>query len=386
MKPLLATLLLILLCISLQANDSIQVKINQLSFSAKDSIQFACRIPNYATQGLAAVTLNVWIQDLESKQTWKFRYPVLNGECDASLAIDSAIKPGKYAVNFIVQKGLFRLRGLVKNHYKEKSLNYLMIVKGKKSFFNTVDLGSANNFTIKNVLFEDEAFFVFTPPGKVKRNELLIDVAAPLDSTFEPLAIFTQLIDVKPELNPNGNTGHPKYNFDFQKTYTNTTLPDVVVTYKGKKKIEQYDETYSNGLFKDNNAKVFDGLESDEIARASDIETFLQSKIPGLSITRSEIGESVIQWRQEPVVIYVDEFMMETGTPIPVAPSDVAMIKVYNPPASVNSGIGKSAESPSMGFSGAIAIYTKKGSFDNNTNRRFRFTFKGYTALEGIWR
>lgn len=387
MKHLLSILLLLCSFVYAKANDSIQVKMNQFSFSAKDSIQFACRIPDYATTGLAAATLNVWIQDIESKQTWKFRYPVLNGECDASLAIDSAIKPGKYAINFILQKGLFRLRGLIKNQYKEKSLNYLMMAKGKKNFFNSIELGSANNFTIKNVVFEDEAFFVFTPPGKVKKNELLIDIAAPLDSAFEPVAIFTQLIDVKPELNPNASAGHVKYNFDFQKTYTNTTLPEVVVTYKGKKKIEQYEETYSTGLFKDESAKIFDGLENDDIAKATDIETFLQSKVPGLTITRSELGESIIQWRNEPVVIYVDEFMMETGTLIPVAPSDVAMIKVYNPPASVNSGVGKSAESPSMGFSGAIAIYTKRGAFDNtNNNRRFRFTFKGYSALESVWR
>ncbi len=386
MKRYLATFLLICSALTVEANDSIQVKINQFSFSAKDSIQFACRIPNYASQGLAAITLNVWIQDIETKQTWKFRYPVLNGESDVSLAIGDSIKPGKYAVNFILQKGLFKLRGLVKNQYKSKSLNYLMMIKGKKSFFNSVDLGTANSFNIKNVLFEDEAFFVFTPPGKVKRNDLLIDVATPLDSAFEPIAIFTQLINVKPELNKDSSDYNPKYTFDFQKTYINTTLPDVVVTYKGKKKIEQYDETYSSGLFKDDNAKVFDGLDNDEISRFADIETFLQSKVAGLTITRSELGESIIQWRQEPVVIYVDEFMMETGTMIPVAPTDVAMIKVYNPPASVNSGIGKSPDSPSMGFSGAIAIYTKKGNFDNNTNRRFRFTFKGYTALESVWK
>jgi hypothetical protein len=376
MKYISSLILTAFIFFTAQAGDSIQVKINQTSFSAKDSIQFACKIPDYANRGLAAATLNVWVQDIEKQHTWKFRYPVLNGELEAGLAIGDSIRAGKYAVNFILQKGLFKIYGHIKNKFNDKSLNYLMMIKGKKSFFNTVDVGDGGSFLIKNVLFEDEAFFLFTPSKKVKRNDLIIDVTTPLDSTFNPIAIFTQVIDVKPEQTV-ANIPAPAYKFDFGKTLANTTLPDVVVTYAGKKKVEQYEETYATGLFKDNNGRMFDGLSSDEIARSVDVETFLLTRIPGISVAHPELGSTDLVWRNQPVTIYIDEFKLEPGDPIYIVPSDVAMIKVFPPPASINSG-GNGG--------GAIAIYTKRGAFDDHSKSHYKFTFKGYTALDSVWR
>ena len=181
------------------------------------------------------------------------------------------------------------------------------------------------------------------------------------------------------------------YSFNFSQTYLNTTLPEVVVTAKGKKKVDQYNETYSTGLFQDDNAKVFSGLDNDDIANAADIETFLIANVAGLSMARIDLGYYYFSWRNEPVAIYIDEFRMSDCEAINISPSDVAMIKVYPPPASMNSGIPKSAvssdecQAKTSGFSGAIAIYTKKGSFDDRRTSRFRFTIKGYNALQSSW-
>jgi hypothetical protein len=238
-----------------KAGDSIDIKISQLSFGAKDSIHFSCRIHDYAVKGLAAATLNVWIQDIEKKQTWKYRYPVLNGELDASLAIGDSIPPGRYALNFILQKGLYKIQGMVRNNYSHGSLNYLMLLKGNKKLVNAVELSESGAFLIRNILFEDKSFIVFTPEKKVKKNDLYISISTPLDSAFSPLAIFTQLVDVKPELQKKVPGKIPSYTFDFNRSYTNTTLPEVVVVAKGKTKVDQYNQTYSTGLFQDENAK-----------------------------------------------------------------------------------------------------------------------------------
>jgi hypothetical protein len=369
------------------AGDSIDIKINQLSFSSKDSIHFSCRIYDYAARGLAAATLNVWIQDVEKKQTWKFRYPLLNGELDASLAIGDSIPPGKYAVNFILQKGLYKIQGEVRNNYSHQALNYLMLLKGNKKLINAVDISPGGAFVIKNILFEDRSFIVFTPEKKVKKNDLFITISTPLDSAFTPLAIFTQVIDVKPELQKKTSTKTVPYKFNFEQTYTNSTLPEVIVISKGKTKADQYNEMYSTGLFQDANAKVFDGLETDDIANSVDIETFLEYKIPGLIVRRPDGGNPYMVWRNEPVVVYIDEFRLEQGDPIYIVPSDVAMIKVYPPPAAVNSGISTNPENPrGAGFSGAVAIYTKKGAFENNSTRRYKFNLKGYTGFASAWK
>lgn len=359
------------------AGDSIDVRINKLSFSAKDSIHFSCRVHDYAAKRLAAATLNVWIQDRSTKQTWKFRYPVLNGELDASLAIGDSIPPGRYAINFILQRGLYSIKGELRNNHSHKSLNYLMMLKGNRKLVNSVELAGDGKFAIRNILFEDISFLVFTPEKKVKKNDLLISIETPLDSAFIPLAVFTQMIDVKPELMPVTTPEYENYRFDFGETYSNSTLPDVTVIARGKSKIEQYNDMYSTGLFRDDNARMFDGLQSDEISKSIDIETFLEYKIPGLRISRPDGENPYLVWRDEPVVVYIDEFRLEKGDPIYVNPSDVAMIKVYNPPAAVNSGFS---------FGGAIAIYTKKGAFENNSTRRYKFFVKGYTGFESTWK
>lgn len=368
------TLLLILISFTASAGDSIEVRISKFSFSSKDTIEFSCSIPGYSTRGLAAATLNIWIQDLEKVHTWKYRYPVLNGEVSGSLAIGDSVKPGKYAVNFILQKGLFRIEGVVKNNFSHNSLNYMMLTKGKQTIFNSVSLDPTGAFVVKNILFQDEAFFVFTPGRKVKHNDLFINASTPLDSAFIPVAIFTQIIDVKPELRKN-NGRDPAYSFDFAKTFLNTTLPDVVVTHT-KTKLQQYEQTYVTGLFKDDNARVFDGMDNSDLANAIDIPTFLQQKIPGLRIERDNNDRMI--WRNEPVTVYVDEYRMDEGEPLIVYPSEVALIKVYDPPANMLNG--------SAGAGGAVAIYTKKGAYENNSTRRFKFTFKGYTGLDSVWR
>lgn len=372
--------------ISSNARDAIEIKLNKLSFNASDTIEFSCRINDYASKKLAAATLNVWIQDIVTKRTWKFRYPVINGEIEASLIVTDSIRSGKYAMNFILQPGLFRIVGDVKNT-GENSLNYIMRLKNGQKLINAVPVNAAGYFTVKNILFENDAVIAFAPSKKGKRNELNISIATPMDSAFTPIAVFTQLIDIKPGSLQTSLAGS-SYQFNFERTYNNTTLPEVIVTGKQKRKVDEFNEKFSIGLFQGEN-KLFDGLESDEIAATADIETFLQKHVPGLIFTRAAgdaNGMTYITWRNEPIVIYIDEIPLDTGENIYVTPSDVAMIKVYNPPAMVNIA-GRTAGDPtSKVFSGAIAIYTKRANFGlHDDKNRHSFNIKGYTPLAGIW-
>jgi hypothetical protein len=362
------------MAVTSKANDSLSIAINRSIFHTGDSIEFSCSLPYYQQMGLAAITLNAWIEDLETHKIWKYRYPVLNGKLNAALVVGDSIRPGKYAINFILQRGLFKLNGMLRNNYSHNSLNYLMMLKGKRSIFNNIELSPTGAFTLKNILFEDQSFILFSPAKKVKRNDLFISISTPLDSMFSPIATFTQLIEVNPEQIKTKPEPTIAYKFNFETAYTNTTLPDVIVKTKVKKLVEQYNETYSTGLFKDGDAKVFDGLESEDITNSIDIPSFLRARIPGLIVN----NDNTMRWREQPVVVYVDEFRMDEEDPIYVNPSEVAMIKVFEPPASMING--------GTSFGGAIAIYTKRGAFENNQSRRYKFMINGYTALESTWR
>lgn len=364
----------LLLCAA-TANDTIQVRFSKPAYAAKDSIEFSCRIQGFAEKGLAAATMNVWIQSVQTGQLWKFRYPILNGVLDAALAIGDSIPPGRYAVNFILQRGLFKVQGVVKNNYSHSRLNYLAMLKGNKRLINDVELNPNGNFLLKNIVFEDQALFVFSPhttDKKKKKNDLFIEVSTPLDSAFTPLAVHTQLIDIKPELMKQATPNANSYHFDFEKTYANSTLPEVVVVHNAKKKVQLYDEKYSTGLFRNDEARIFDGLDDTEMMSYQDIPSYLFTKVPGLVVTSTGM-----LWRGEPVMVYIDEFRLEPGDDIYITPSEVAMIKVYSPPAAVNSGFS---------FGGAVAIYSKRGSFETNSSRRFKFVFRGYTGFDSAWR
>ena len=78
------------------AADSLQITMKTKTFLKGDTLEFSCSIPNFKEMRLQSATLNVWIEDVEKHSRWKFRYPILDGEIAASLAISDKIPDGSY--------------------------------------------------------------------------------------------------------------------------------------------------------------------------------------------------------------------------------------------------------------------------------------------------
>lgn len=174
----------------------------------------------------------------------------------------------------------------------------------------------------------------------------------------------------------SGKTDTSKYQFQSEELLNPGLLPNVTVNAKFKSKAQQYDEQYSRGLFQRDDALVFDGIESDQIGRSISVMRFLEIKIPGLRIEMNEAGQEIAKWRNEIAEIYIDEFRMDSTQYSLVSPTEIAMIKVYRPPAQLSSF---------SGGAGAIVIYTKKGAFASNGRNRHNFIVKGYTRIESVW-
>ncbi|MBW0179166.1 hypothetical protein [Sediminibacterium sp.] len=374
--------LLLLVCLAGftigHAADSLMVDINKTSFKKGDTIDFSCIIPNFEQQKLNAASLHVWIDNITTGTRWKFRYPFINGEAQASIVVGKEIPNGHYAVNFLVQKGYFRMTGEIKNHLEsEKQINYMMIPKNKRTYFETISLNPDGQFRLKSTLFEDSAYFVFTPVKKTTKNTLHIGIETPLDSSFIPIMesrVWVTVGNTSARINKNDSSG---YVFNMETTAGTDLLPGVTVVGKYKKKIEQYDEYYSSGLFQKPEALVFDGIEDETMSRSMSILRFLEGKVPGLIVEKDqETMTELARWRGEPVEIYLDEFRVSTQDIWVVSPSDVAMVKVYRPPAML---------SPLSGSAGAIAIYTKRGEFSTKNRFRHSFTVKGYTSALSTW-
>ena len=360
-------------------SDSLHIDLNRKLFVKGDTLDFECSIPNYAQLNLNSATLNVWIEDVQRNHRWKFRYPIVDGEVSASLVISEKIPDGRYAVNFLVQKGYVKVLGQVQDHEKnDTSLIYMMIQKDKKSsYFDKALVQKDGSFRLKSTLFPDSAFFIFSPAKKVKNNYLSIHIETPLDSVFIPLLQQTQFVTIgNSKMLPSKNTDTSHYFFSPSDLTDVNILPDVMVTGKFKSRVQQFDEEYSSGLFKRDDAIIFDGLESNDISRSVNVLQFLQGRVAGLTIAKNAEGQDVAKWRNEVAEIFLDEFRLDPTDHTLVSTSDIAMIKVFRPPAQLSSF---------SGGAGAIVIYTKKGNYANDGKNKHNFIVKGYTNVDSIW-
>ncbi|MES2331578.1 MAG: hypothetical protein V4539_18375 [Bacteroidota bacterium] len=356
-------------------SDSLRIELNTRKFNKGDTLDFKCTIPNFAELKLQRSTLNVWIEDLERTHRWKYRYPIIDGEVSASLAITDKIPDGRYAVNFLVQPGFLKVTGEVVAHdKKDTSIMYMMMLKNKKgTYIDNTPVTAEGGFRLKSTLFLDSAFFVFAPANKAKRNYLAIAIETLLDSAFVPALYETHFISVG-DVTALGGKKTDTTHYTFSSEEADKLLPDVTVTTKYKSKVQQFDaEYYSHGLFQNEGAIVFDGIEKKDIARSSTIMQFIVSNVTGLV----EDPDGGIFWRQQPVQFYLDEFAVSPEDLVFISPADIAMIKAFRPPAHVGGDFDL--------VSGAIAVYTKKGTYLNDNKYRHSFIVKGYTNFESKW-
>lgn len=357
-------------------NDSIAITLSKPVYLQGDSLELRVYYPNYINKKLKSATAHIWIDHLGTKQRWKFRYPMIEGEVNAALKISEKIPSGNYAISCLIQSGFYRMQGqVIERDKKDTVINYMMRTSTKQMMVDRVKVDAKGFFTMKAMLFQDTASFYFSPVQKPKKNYLAILLKTPVDSAFEPAAIQTAFFSVgKPGEFINKKID---YSLSLDDPEFGSDLPNVTVYTKAKTKVQEYAESYTSGLFKNDNAYIFDGLGNDELAQSQSLAWYLQQKVPGLNVAIDSANNEVFKWREEICSIFIDEFEVMPGEQTMVFPRDIAMIKVFRPPFQYSS---------TTGFGGAIAIYTKKGKYVDNNGAKFSFILRGYTAFDSVWK
>lgn len=378
MKTILTACLMFSISIISYSQESF-IQFNKPSYQQGDTITINCQLEKYKQTNVRFATLYLFIQKINTKQSWIYRYPIMNGNCEPTLVIDSLLRDGKYAFAFQVRKSFFSLQGMAENG-DEIDLNYSMLTRNKKSLVDKIKTDTNGNFSVKGILFEDSCLFAFYPAIPNYQNQVKINIITPLDSAFVSEYNYTQIITL-------GKTDtitetDKTYKVDVTGLMGKTSLPDVMVEGKKKKKIELFNEQFSSGLFKNGEARVFDGLESNAIAQSVSIFTFLQGRVAGLQIMPRD-GSYILQWRGQSnfrgganVDVFINEIRIDLISDNMINPADVAMIKAYPPPAFLSPG----------GQRAAIAIYTKRGEFQPDTPNGNSFKVFGYSPIETLWK
>ena len=369
-------ILLVLICFtfSSKAADSLFINIEQHVLKNNDTLYFNCNY-KFENPKLSKITLNVIIENLDKTKNWKFRYPLMDGYNESSLVVGKDIPAGKYAITFLLQQNFLNVKGQVKdfNPTKSKGINYLLLSKQKDAYLDFIKPDALGYFTTPKMIFEDTAKIVFSEIGKKNQN-LFINLSTYLDSAYTPIAKHTEFISIGAQNKEDSVITSIPYDFDY-KNYNSFTLNEVVVKSTMKKKVDQYNETYSTGLFTFGSPQIFDGIEGNQIGYAPDIFSFLQGRVAGLRVDRDPFGSANLRWREGNVDVYLDEFKVSNEMAAYVNTNDIAMVKVFAPMSGGPTG------------NGCIAIYTKRGIYyDERSSRKYNFQVLGYTPQLSVWK
>jgi hypothetical protein len=343
-------------------------------------------------------TLHIWADHLESGRRWKFRYPVINGLAEGDLGMGGSLPPGTYALNFMVADQFFRVNGRIKkvriktalNHETKKrdtifvyeypkltggTMDYHLLGREGMLYSGTLPIGEEGEFHIPPIVFGDSAQLVFNPE-KGKGN-YWIDIETPLDSSFTPFyseTIFVRLEDPAHPMSDERDVDTSAYNFSFTDARYTDMLAEVKIM--GKSNAQKFEDAYVSPMFKDApGVRTIDGLDSDALMRSNDVFMYLRNNAAGLQMQTNGITRS-FTWRGDPVSFFLNEMPVTADAIATLAPMDIALIKIYPPPAQMTSLI----------FGGAVAVYTKRGAYEKDPNKpKYNFMVRGFTQGEAGW-
>ena len=356
-----------------QHPDSLAVNLSNHMVMPGDTLSVFAR---YYGEGrkTAAATLQMIVENAQG-HSLKMRWPILNGTTDGDLIIPDSLPVGKYKITFAVQQKFFRLYGQVNPPVRTTALNTNLLTGKGEWMTEEIPVETDGSFVIKNWLFEKEATLIFNRKNKVK-SDLDIKINTWLDSAYEPVAMVVNefYVGTPPasiSIDSSGKKLKPDTLMFNEKA---NLLPDVIVTGKQKTKADKFNETYSSGMFRDMNERVFDFMSDPGAMSSISVMDYLQGRVAGLKIERRPDGETGATWRGSEVSFFIDELKVDAEQVETLSTADIAILKVYPPPFFGSSG----------GSGGAIAVYTRRGEYSANTGNRHVFRIKGYTPLQTV--
>jgi len=242
-----------------------------------------------------------------------------------------------------------------------------LIIQGKDSSKKMlfVPVATDGSFEDKSVFFYDTSRIYYSINGKSKQeNQSVVQFE---NGLIKPSFNKLQLEPGAFQPYTTDSIARAKLNLFFleqekqRKLLASMTLTEVVVKSRVKSPIQLLEEKYARGLFSGTDGTSFD-LSSDGMAIGSiDVLSFLQARVPGLSISTTGAQASAT-WRGSKTDFFINEFFTPIEQVQNMNIADIAFIKAIRPPF-----FGSSSGS-SGGSGGAIAIYTKRGGSNNVSN------------------
>lgn len=229
----------------------------------------------------------------------------------------------------------------------------LIVNQKKNSEWLMAPILPDGSFAVKDFLLFDTALVYYQAP----KGKGLRDVSVQFKSN--PLPIVTGRVPAG--LGKPANADTSGYYRQLQLTkelqaelemFKGKVLDEIKIEAKTKRPEELMDEKYTSGMFSGGNSRSFDIISDPAAVASMNIFSYLQGRIPGLTIDNGNPPTLTYRSSGAPA-IFLDEMPASTDmlSNIPVA--DIAYVKFISPPFMGAAG---------GGGNGAIAVYTRKGN------------------------
>ena len=129
------------------------------------------------------------------------------------------------------------------------------------------------------------------------------------------------------------------------------TLKEITIKGKQKTKQEVMDAEYASGLFSGGDSRTILPEDDPAFLSSQSVLDFLRGRYAGLQVS---VGNpATVSWRGSATTLFMNEMEQEAEVIQNIPMSDIAMVKIFNPPFFGAMGGGPG---------GAVAIYLKKGA------------------------
>ncbi|MCB0708227.1 MAG: hypothetical protein KDC15_02375, partial [Chitinophagaceae bacterium] len=244
-------------------------------------------------------------------------------------------------------------------------------------------------FTQAGLIFYDTAFVYYKPLDTEK--DLNIGMAKDFNG-LSAIALPQKNLPGMPAVKEEEATAANTYTQSFITEIKNKNpgfenqgklMSEVIVKTNSRKNwkndpLVKMDEKYATGSFRGGGlVYAFDLLHDDNAGDKLDIYNYLNGKVPGLSITYSNMGKT-IHYGPDPLLIFVDENEQDNEFLRTLSIDDIAYVKVIE------------IYGAKPGLPPALSIYLKKGNdyevnFKNIPGKLTKSKFVGYSPIKEFY-
>jgi hypothetical protein len=273
-----------------------------------------------------------------------------------------------------------------KKPFTEKDMVITMNNADSTSTVQLVTTDKQGYFRLDSMFFWGNNRLLFSDIKGNKSQFIEVKMSADSLSKFVPIQMSYTIPSTVNDILSSSKQAKMGIDYDVIQKASGIMLEGV--TLKGKRKktpLQEVEEKYTSGLFAGNSQYTIDMVNTTEPIPQRNIFEYLQSRVPGLTITGDGIdytlyyrgGQTMSLMSPVPMKLFLNEMKTDAATISNIRASDISLVKVYS----------HFVGAEHNGAGGVLSVYTKKGTDNNATQASsvYQVNYKGYSVSKEFY-